>query len=122
MTVYLDGRPVSIDFMPVSAYVGSKTGRGSIFVTSDEKMQEAIESSKLFGRRIRLMKSEEIAEKNELEEEKKEEKQYKIVKVSCPSDAKDYLMDEYNIERKNVSTIKKIKECAEALGIMFDGI
>lgn len=45
-----------------------------------------------------------------------------VISVSCPDDAKEYLVEKFGISRTKLRWLKQIKEQAEANGIIFEGI
>lgn len=45
-----------------------------------------------------------------------------VISVSCPDDAKEYLVEKFGISRTKLRWLKQIKEQAEANGILFEGI
>lgn len=80
---------------------------------------EAIESSRLFHRSIFIFKTEndEVAEEPE-----EEQREYKVVTVDSPTDARDYLVENFGIDKKRVLNLKQIKTAAQKVGILFEGI
>lgn len=113
-----NGKVFVIDFNPISAFAGSHTGKGSMLITKDKELQEAIESSRYFDKTIFLFKVEEDVE----EVAKEEERDYKVVPIDSPADARDYLQENYGIDKKRILNIKQIKTAAQKVGIVFDGI
>lgn len=51
-----------------------------------------------------------------------EGKNLKVIQVSSPADARDYLNKEYGIQPKSVFSVALIKKKATELGIEFEGI
>lgn len=119
LTLIHNGKVYKISFQPVSAFAASQTGHGSIFITSDKELMEAIESSRLFHRSIFIFKTEgdEVAEEPE-----EEQREYKVVTVDSPTDARDYLVENFGIDKKRVLNLKQIKTAAQKVGILFEGI
>ena len=113
-----NGKVFVINFMPVSSFAGSQTGHGSMFITRNPELQEAIESSRYFHKSIFLFKTE--AEAADVAEEEK--KEYKVVNVDSPADARDFLQENFGIDKKRILNIKQIVAAAQKVGVVFEGI
>lgn len=138
ISVLVGGKSVHLSFTPTS-------GGGSIFITSDKNIQNAIEKHHNFGRLFKLRQeefSEKPAEKkkkgkvnestvdetgadkdnNEDGETGAGDDTKTVITVTCPDDAKDYLADTFGVSRTTMKTVKSIKAIAESKNIEFSGI
>lgn len=108
-----------VSFLPVSQFVGTGTGHGSMLKTADPELQAAIEHSGYFHTEIFIYKSEE-----EKVEEKKEpvEVSFERIKVSSPADARDILHERFGIEKNRIVSPKAIMNAAAKVGVIFDGV
>lgn len=139
VTVIVGGRPRKISFYPVSEHMGRRTGLGSMYKTSDERLQKAIEKSSMFGSRILLVKTEvvedkpaadatgTVAETNEAqvstEENGKEGKYWKVSKkeVSSYNDAREWLKENFkDVAPKSMPNIKSIINTGLRHGVVFE--
>ena len=108
-----DGSNMRIAFHPM-------TGGGSYFVTSDEKLQKAIEQNSGYRRSFISHEVEEQAAPAPVVKE--EPKGPKQVKVTNLDDAKDYLADKFGYSRTKLRSKAAILAAAEENGIEFTGI
>lgn len=95
----------------------SKSNGSAIFVTDNEKLQNALERHPGFGRLFRLKESAVAAAPAKKEPLKRE-----TVEVTCPSDAKQYLVDKFEVSRTKLKTTQDILAVGEQYGITFKGI
>lgn len=98
-----------------------KTGGGSTFITSDADIQAGLESHSFFGKQFVLAGVKE-EKKQETAVEKAEPKGPKQVKVSSLDDAKEYLVEHFELSRTKLRSKSQIMAAAEANGIEFTGI
>lgn len=139
ISVLVDKKSVHLSFTPV-------TGSGSVFMTTDERIQNAIEKHHNFGRLFKLRQDEPQEEPSGKKGGKSKAKGLKdgidsgndtdtvndddsfygdgktVITVSCPDDAKDYLADKFGISRTSMKNVKAIKAIAESKNIEFSGI
>lgn len=117
------GRPARISFQPISTYEGSHTGKGSMFVTDNAELQEAIERSPLFGRRIFLFKTEEPKPEVALDENGEEAHTVKVIpesEVGSFNDAREYLEKNHGYTKTNLPNRKAIINAAKAQDVEFE--
>lgn len=115
-----NGKSARVSFIP-------KTGGGSEFYTESPTMQAALESHPKFGKLFKedVAGGERLRRAAEKVEEKKVEQsapKVKQVEVSCLDDAKEYLVENFEISRTKLRTTAAIKKAAEANNIEFIGI
>lgn len=111
------GKSMHLSFVPL-------TGGGSMYSTSDENMQSAIETHHNFGVLYKLDKvvDETKVEVKPKEQPKVQEPEVKTVKVASLEDAKEFLVDRFGISRTKLRSKKQIMDAAEAHNVMFEGI
>jgi hypothetical protein len=99
------------------------TGGGSVYYTSDERVQEALEQHPKFGKLFKedVLYKERKAVVAEPAPEKKR-KEIAEVHVTCLDDAKDYLSDKYGISRTKLRSQESILKAAAANNIHFIGL
>lgn len=132
-TLVVNGRPRIVNFTAISAYEGSRTGHGSILTTSDENLQRAIESSRIFGSRVKLIKTTDVAatpkkpvEKEKVEEnkEKSEEENKTVIvpsiQVDSPNEAREYMHVNYGMEMRKMPNIRSIINAAKERNVVFE--
>lgn len=97
------------------------TGGGSVFYTENESLQKALESHHKFGKLFRLAPEEAapVAKPKKAESKPAGPKQ---VVVTCLEDAKEYLVDTYELSRTKLRSRQSIVDAAAANGIEFVGI
>lgn len=150
LTVFVQGKPVTLNFVAVSPYVSHSDaafrGTCSRLETANESVQNAIERHRMFGSTIRLVGTKEVPSsptivravprRNTEGSPKVAAKPEpaptvvvtanadgtKTVKVSCPQDARDYLAQNYGIDPKKLGLTTVLKSQAKKLGIVFQGI
>lgn len=114
------------------------SGTGSMYMTSNENIQTALENHPYFGKHFRLFSSVEVNEKGEdinkidvLKNAVAEGNaapaesggaKSNVIKVSGPDDAASFLIENYNVSRTKLRTLDQIKKAAEEKGIKFEGI
>lgn len=124
-TLIVNEKPITINFTPVSIYMGKKTGRGSMYKTGDKDVQEALEKHSYFGSKYFLVGEKQIEEeksevKKEAEQNAGNEKEMKHIKVSTPAEAREYLVDTFGYAAKGLTRVERIAKAAEEHGIIFD--
>lgn len=108
------------------------TGGGSVYYTSDESLQKALERHAKYGRLFKedrqfAVKQEALAAKatsTEVAEEPIPEEsglQLQQIQANSLDDAKNYLCDHYNYSRTKLRSKKAIEEAAAERGIEFTG-
>lgn len=99
---------------------------GSVLVTSDKQLQNALEKDKRFGRLFKLKSEVLDADKKAGEKQKEEDSTIKpvvnVVTVTSIDDAQDYMVDKFGVSRTKLRTVEEIKAEAEKAGIAFEGI
>lgn len=95
------------------------TGGGSYYSTSDEKLQQAIESNANFGK---MFIGHEVQEAPVQEEPAQEQPKIKQVNVASLDDAKEYLAEKFGISRTKLRSKAAITAAAEENNIEFTGI
>lgn len=95
---------------------------GSSLATSDERLQKALESHYLFGKKFVLSGAEEEKPVAAVEAAEADEDKKVKVSVSSLSDAKDYLAEKFEISRTKLRTRDAIIKTAEQHDVEFVGI
>lgn len=100
-----------------------------MFYTDDQDVAEALERHYKFGRLFvsdctgpTADGSKAKAETGGNTETIPEERRVKVVTVTDPDNAKDYLAEHFGISRTKIKTVAAIKEAGEAHGVEFKGI
>ena len=124
------GGTTHISFNPV-------TGGGSVYYTSNEKIQAGLESHPKFGKLFKLegdvkpsMKvikpsgkpestTADAKTENPAEEKAGAGTSLKEVKMSCNDDAKDYLVEKFGISRTKLRSRAQIESAGISNGIKF---
>lgn len=113
------GNCMHIGFSPIS-------GGGSMFITSDEELQEALEKHRGFNTMFRLDSVQDESAKEETNEEDApdgdDEQKLMVVNVSCIEDARDYLAEKFAISRSKIKNLASINAKAKENGVKFSGI
>lgn len=111
-----DKKNARISFTPI-------TGGGSVYYTSDERVQVALEQHPKFNK---LFKEDKLyqAKKAVTPQPKQEPKKKDIteVRVTCLDDAKDYLSDKFGVSRTKMRSAESIIKQAAANNIQFIGL
>ncbi len=97
----------------------------SVFSTSDEDMQKAIEKHYKFGSLFRLIDTIDESVKAEPAEEESEnegESEMTTIKVSDLASAKDYLAEKFGISRTALKSKTSILNQASLHGVTFEGL
>lgn len=107
------GKGMHVSFTPV-------TGGGSVYITSNEDIQKALERHSRFGKLFKI----DINYKEEPEPVVEEvvavkEPKVKVMKMASLDDAKAYLADNFGISRTKLRSKKQIEDAAAANGIEF---
>lgn len=116
-----NGAHKHIKFLPRSG--------GSVYYSSDESEQMALESHRSFGKAFKLMAEPAAAPMSAASVAKKAaaqavsaEKKVSEIKVSDLAAAKDYLCDRFGLSRTKLRSQKAIEDAAKENGIVFIGI
>ena len=104
-----NGTNVRVSFTPI-------TGKGSVFYTDNERLQEALEKHPKFGRLFFLDGS---ATQSQSTGENDGEGLTREIKAMCNDDAKDYLAEKYGISRSKLRTRSQIEDAGIEYGIRF---
>lgn len=108
------GKSHHVSFLPL-------TGGGSMYITDSEDLQKALEGHRKFGKLYKI----DITYKDEPELPEVPQKQgtevvtVKKVEVASLDDAKNYLVDNFDISRTKLRSKKQIEDAAAANGIEF---
>lgn len=97
----------------------------SIFCTSDEDLQKAIEKHYKFGTLFRLKETIDESVAPEVKEEEtttEAEAESTVIKVTDLQGAKDYLADKFGISRTALKSKTSILNQASLHGITFEGL
>lgn len=98
------------------------TGGGSVFYTSNEALQSALEKHPKYGRLYKLdtlYQAKKVVADPQPIVVKKEATE---VHVTCLDDAKDYLSDRLGISRTKLRSAESIKKAAVANNVKFIGL
>ena len=124
--VYAHGRNMRAEFAPVSNYDGMG---GSIYITEDEEVQEALEKRADYGQLFVLVDNKSWDEQKDgasdaecQTQDTVKERELKTVKVESIADAKIWLMDNCGWKPASRVTKKGLTEAAEAYGVVFEGV
>lgn len=110
---FKDGHYERVKFVPFSH-------GGSMFTTDNVALQEAIEALPTFGKQIKLEYTEPAPELKK--EEVEEVKELIQVEVNDLDEAKDYLCDNFKVNRAYLRSKTSIAKAALEKGILFVGI
>lgn len=94
-----------------------RTVKGSYFVTSDEKLQQAIEAHPRFGKTIHV--EERVVEPVRVVEEAPEDPNIHV-KAGSLAEAKDALAERFGISRSKMRSKADIEKAAAANHVVFD--
>lgn len=108
------GKSHHVSFLPL-------TGGGSMFITDSEALQKALEAHRKFGKlfKIDISYKDEPEQTEEPQEQDAEVVAVKKVEVASLDDAKNYLVDNFDISRTKLRSKKQIEDAAAANGIEF---
>lgn len=113
----------------ISLSVGKKhvsfralTGGGSVYYTENEALQKALEAHHKYGKLFKVAPVEAVHVSKPKKEEPAKPAGPKQVVVTCLEDAKEYLVDTYELSRTKLRSKQSIVEAAAAKGIEFVGI
>lgn len=100
---------------------------GSVFITDNESIQNALERHYKYGTLFKLAGVEDVASKESQSKETQASEQEKkntkrTVKVSDIATAKDFLADTFGISRTSLRSEKAIREAAGQHNIEFEGL
>lgn len=105
----------------------TRSDGSSIYVTSNEDIQYALEHHYRYGKLFKLVGTETDEEIKSRDESSKttatEKKEYvRKVKVSDYASAKDFMAENYGVSRTSMKSEKAILEAAKAHHVEFEGI
>lgn len=108
------GKSHHVSFLPL-------TGGGSMYITDSEDLQKALEGHRKFGKlyKIDISYKDEPEQTEEPQEQGTEVVTVKKVEVASLDDAKNYLVDNFDISRTKLRSKKQIEDAAAANGIEF---
>ena len=107
------GKSHHVSFLPL-------TGGGSMFITNSEALQQALEGHRKFGKLYKIdISYDEPVQTEEPQEQGTEDAAVKKVEVASLDDAKNYLVENFDISRTKLRSKKQIEEAAAANGIEF---
>ena len=101
--------------------VFNESGRGGVFSTDDEDIQEALEKSSRFGDMYVLDAVEQEQEAKEIVEEPEEVEERKVT-VTSITEAKDFLCENYDYTRSSLRSKESIVKAGAAHNIIFEGL
>lgn len=115
-----NGKSTHITFIPLSS-------GGSVYSTSVEEIQNALEKHYRFGDLFVLNHSENdtLPHTEKVSSKKRpisEENNLQVVSVNDLGEAKDFLAETFGVSRTSLKSQKSIIEIAKANGIEFDGL
>lgn len=118
-TVNDNGRVYERDATKRIVFEPDSTGY-AYYTADDETLQNAMEKHPFFNKMFVLKDAPVVTEKkvNPFKSKKKKEE----VEVASASDAKQYLVEKFEISRTQIQTTSDIKRFAEQNGIVFIGI
>lgn len=122
ISLIVGGRPARISFRPISTYEGSHTGKGSMFETDNAEIQEAIERSPLYGRRIFLFSTEEPKPETAAVDGEDALQPAMVIgesEVGSYNDAREWLAERYGYAKSNLPNKKAIQNAARAHNVDF---
>ena len=95
---------------------------GSTFTTSDVIMQKAIEQHRLFGKRVKLMATEDESHegKSHTMTDKREKDKPEVLHFSSMADAKEYCADTFGISRTMLRSSAQIIQLAAEKGYVLE--
>lgn len=124
ISVFIDGRNIDVNFMPVSNYHAGEGG--SVFTTDDEKIQEALERSNNFGQIYHLDSSDDAGKASHGDTKTTDtsvvDGELKQVEVSSIEDAKAWLVDNCGWKPTARPTKTGIAKVASSYGYVFVGL
>ena len=108
------GKSHHVSFLPL-------TGGGSMFITDSEALQQALEAHRKFGKlyKIDISYKDEPEQTEEPQEQGTDDVAVKKVEVASLDDAKNYLVDNFDISRTKLRSKKLIEDAAAANGVNF---
>lgn len=114
--VLKSGKSCHISFIPLSS-------GGSVFSTSIEDVQKALEKHYRYGS-LFVLSGEEREDESAVKvtESSVSESKGIVVHVSDFGEAKDYLADKHGVSRTSLKSQKSILDAAATLGVMFEGL
>lgn len=99
------------------------TGGGSVYYTSDEKVQQALEQHPKYGKLYKEdLLYKQIMQVVATPVAKKKKEEATEVHVSCLDDAKDYLSEKFGISRTKMRSAEGIKNIAASNNVVFIGL
>lgn len=124
ISVFIDGRNIDVNFMPVSNYHAGEGG--SVFTTEDERIQDALERSNNFGQMYYLdgseCKDKTVRDDSETTSNAVTDGGLKQVEVASIEDAKAWLIDNCGWTPTARPTKAGIAKVAASYGYVFVGL
>lgn len=109
------------------SFISKSGNEGSVYFTSDPKLQEGIEKHPWYGDKVTLRET--VDEKALAEEEEKKKAAHDddggetlVHHVDSPNEAKDYLADKFGISRSKMKTLSSILAVAKECGVVLEGL
>lgn len=109
------------------SFISKSGNEGSVYFTSDPKLQEGIEKHPWYGDKVTLREA--VDEKALAEEEEKKKAAHDddggetlVHHVDSPNEAKDYLADKFGISRSKMKTLSSILAVAKECGVVLEGL
>lgn len=91
-----------------------------MFITDSEDLQKALEAHRKFGKLYKIdISYDEPVQTEEPQEQETEAAAVKKVEVASLDDAKNYLVENFDISRTKLRSKKQIEDAAAANGIEF---
>lgn len=118
---YIAKSDISLSVGKMHVSFRSLTGGGSVFYTDNESLQKAMEAHHKYGKLFSEAPVEAAAVKPKKEESAKPAGPKQVV-VTCLEDAKEYLVDTYELSRTKLRSKQSIVDAAASKGIEFVGI
>lgn len=119
---YIAKSDISLSVGKMHVSFRALTGGGSVYYTDNEAMQKMLESHPKYGRLFKAVVVEPAVAEPAKKEKPVKATGPKQVVVSCLEDAKEYLVDTYELSRTKLRTKQSIIEAAGQKGIEFVGI
>lgn len=110
------------------SFISKSGNEGSVYFTSDPKLQEGIEKHPWYGDKFTLREA--VDEKALADEEEKKKVAHDDVDdgellvhhVDSPNEAKDYLADKFGVARSKMKTLSAILAVAKEYGVVLEGL
>lgn len=110
------------------SFISKSGNEGSVYFTSDPKLQEGIEKHPWYGDKVTLREA--VDEKALAEEGEKKKTAHDdddddkplVHHVDSPNEAKDYLAEKFGISRTKMKTLSAILAVAKECGVTLEGL